>query len=362
MINYSPLSTTCGITVGGTGLSTITGQLYVGSTADYFGSSTVIQLISGASNKNVGIRSNILYLYSYNNGSTAQLVFGDGSANFGLFSNDTEFALYNYGTASNSITVNRATNAATFAGDVTSTGIIKSNRAEAQFKLTSTHGRETVLGQGGGNFHILPDHGSGVGISYGNTTYPGLLKLYNNTTAKITLDASAGTGDFTGNVTAPSFIGKLMGGATGAPDATIWCVSGDYTNWGIFYDESTPDLIQFKSSGNTKATISLDHGDYTGRNATFTGTATATSFVSSTDSGININGITMTRVAANSAIRVGDGLETLGLLRSYAGLNVATTGTFGGLVSGITPVDPANFVTKAYVDGGQAVVQDLSYH
>ena len=68
-------------------------------------------------------------------------------------------------------------------------------------------------------------------------------------------------------------------------------------------------------------------------NATFAGTATATSFVSSTDSGININGITMTRVAANSAIRVADGLETLGLLRSYAGLNVATTGTFGGNVT-----------------------------
>lgn len=65
----------------------------------------------------------------------------------------------------------------------------------------------------------------------------------------------------------------------------------------------------------------------------FSGTSTATSFVSSTDSGININGLTMTRVAANSAIRTSDGLETLGLLRSYAGLNVATTGTFGGLIS-----------------------------
>ncbi len=119
MINYSPLSTTCGITVGGTGLSTITGQLYVGSTTDYFGSSTVIQLISGANNKNVGIRSNILYLYSYGNGSEAKLIFGDGSANFGLFSNDTEFSLYNYGTASNSITVNRSTNNATFAGGIT---------------------------------------------------------------------------------------------------------------------------------------------------------------------------------------------------------------------------------------------------
>ena len=68
-------------------------------------------------------------------------------------------------------------------------------------------------------------------------------------------------------------------------------------------------------------------------NGVFASSATATSFISSTDSGININGLTMTRVAANSAIRVSDGLETLGLLRSYAGLNVATTGTFGGNIT-----------------------------
>ncbi len=90
--------------------------------------------------------------------------------------------------------------------------------------------------------------------------------------------SAANGGTFNGDVTAPSFIGKLMGGATGAPDATIWCVSGDYTDWGIFYDQDSPDVIQFKSSGNVKATISLDHGDYTGRNATFTGTVTAQEF------------------------------------------------------------------------------------
>ena len=66
----------------------------------------------------------------------------------------------------------------TFTGDVTSTGVIKSNSAEATFKLTSTHSRETVLNQGGGNFHIQPDHGSGVGISYGNTTHPGLSLIH----------------------------------------------------------------------------------------------------------------------------------------------------------------------------------------
>jgi len=65
---------------------------------------------------------------------------------------------------------------------------------------------------------------------------------------------------------------------------------------------------------------------------TVANSATASNFITTTDSGININGITLTRVAANSAIRVSQGLETLGLLRSYAALAVGTTGTFGGNV------------------------------
>ena len=64
-----------------------------------------------------------------------------------------------------------------------------------------------------------------------------------------------------------------------------------------------------------------------------TGTVSATSFISTTDAGINVNGLTLTRIAANTAFRTSGGLETLGLLRSYAGLNVAQTATFGGDVS-----------------------------
>lgn len=69
------------------------------------------------------------------------------------------------------------------------------------------------------------------------------------------------TGDtFTGNVTAPTFTGSLRGALTGAPDATIWCVSGQYDDWGIFYDEGNPDKIQYRSGGTTTATIALDTG------------------------------------------------------------------------------------------------------
>jgi hypothetical protein len=63
-----------------------------------------------------------------------------------------------------------------------------------------------------------------------------------------------------------------------------------------------------------------------------TGAVRGSFFVSTTDGGLSINGMTLTRIAANSAIRASNGLETLGLLRSYAGLAVGTTGTFGGNV------------------------------
>ena len=80
---------------------------------------------------------------------------------------------------------------------------------------------------------------------------------------------------------------------------------------------------------------------------TVANSATASNFITTTDSGININGITLTRVAANSAIRVGNGLETLGLLRSYSNLIVATTGTFGGNVTA-----PNLIATTAVYSGG----------
>ena len=86
------------------------------------------------------------------------------------------------------------------------------------------------------------------------------------------------------------------------------------------------------ANGNTEIGGTLD----VGQALTVSSTATANSFTSSTDTGISINGITMTRVAANSAIRVSNGLETLGLLRSYAGLNVATSAVIGSTTQGNT--------------------------
>ena len=141
-----------------------------------------------------------------------------------------------------------------------------------------------------------------------------------------------------------NYTGLTVKGSGASRPAITWSnvTQGDL---GIIYGTENNALVIGTGASGTAA-LTLDSS----QDSTFTGSVDATLFKASTDSGININGLTMTRVAANSAIRVSDGLETLGLLRSYAGLNVATTGTFGGLVSGIAPVADLNFATKKYVD------------
>jgi len=134
---------------------------------------------------------------------------------------------------------------------------------------------------------------------------------------------------FAGNITAPSFTGPSQGAVTGAPDATIWRVSGQYPTWGIFYDEATPDLIQFKASGSTNASISLDNGDYTGRNSALTGTlavggnATITGNldVNGTASDIAITGGSMNFKDSNDYIRITKASSSaqFGLFRSGGG-------------------------------------------
>lgn len=53
----------------------------------------------------------------------------------------------------------------------------------------------------------------------------------------------------------------IYGATTGAPDVRIWSISRDqYPDWGIFYNEGSPDYIEFKTGGTVTSRISLDNG------------------------------------------------------------------------------------------------------
>jgi len=67
-------------------------------------------------------------------------------------------------------------------------------------------------------------------------------------------------GTLTGTVASTGFIGQLFGAASGAPDTWIWSVSPANPTWGIYYNEGTPDAIEFKAAGTTTASIFLDTG------------------------------------------------------------------------------------------------------
>lgn len=53
----------------------------------------------------------------------------------------------------------------------------------------------------------------------------------------------------------------IYGAASGAPDVAIWMVSPANPTWGIFYNEGTPDAIEFKGAGVVTCSIALDNGN-----------------------------------------------------------------------------------------------------
>ena len=54
--------------------------------------------------------------------------------------------------------------------------------------------------------------------------------------------------------------GGVYGSEAGAPDARIWAVSPANPTWGIFYNEGTPDYIEFQTAGTVSSRIALDSG------------------------------------------------------------------------------------------------------
>jgi len=98
-----------------------------------------------------------------------------------------------------------------------------------------------------------------AGMTIKNIANSGSIIFQTNSTTALTLNSSQ-KANFAGDVVSEAFTGKLQGSITGAPDQTIWRVSGQYTNWGIFYNEGSPDKIEFKAGGSVTSSIALDNG------------------------------------------------------------------------------------------------------
>lgn len=100
------------------------------------------------------------------------------------------------------------------------------------------------------------------------------ITIADATKLPLTGGALTGSVSTSGSVTAANgFIGQLFGAASGATDGWIWSVSPANPTWGMYYNEGTPDAIEFRAADVVKASIFLDTGA-----ATFASTVTAPTF------------------------------------------------------------------------------------
>ena len=209
-----------------------------------------------------------------------------------------------------------------FSGNLSLTGNLDVNLGEVQMTdgYSIQWGGNAILNHSGTATTIGDNTSSSIlTLSGGNATFAGsitaTLGTFSSTTDQIlNLNSTDNGAVYTAFKRNGSRIGYVGYGGSGA----TLNINNELD--GIVLIQNTNGF--FKLNTNGSATFSGA--------GTFAGISTASSFTSSTDSGININGITLTRIPVNSAIRVSQGLETLGLLRSYAGINVAQTATFGG--------------------------------
>ena len=118
-------------------------------------------------------------------------------------------------------------------------------------------------------------------------------------------------------------IGTLMTGGWGAPDGYIFRPSNQYVNqWGIHYNQGTPDWIEFKDEAGVRAKIALDNGsagfglDGVGRVHIGTGPGNYSSAKLHIDNGSNTIGGTasLPTAAVNAGIVITGSVADSGML------------------------------------------------
>ncbi len=171
-----------------------------------------------------------------------------------------------------------------------------SNALSADFKNTTAVGSPPIAA-GNGYAHIITVNGwdsggsggwvsqlsvaNGIAVRQATSgtvwgAWKTMLDSSNYSSYALPLSGGTLTGNVStsGTVTATNgLIGRLYGAAAGAPDSWIWSVSPANPTWGMYYNEDTPDAIEFRAADAVKASIFLDTGA-----ATFASTVTAPTF------------------------------------------------------------------------------------
>ena len=200
----------------------------------------------------------------------------------------------------------RITSALTFGGNVNN--IIAGTGSSLDFK---SNGEYYFRKGANTNLTILSDGNVGIG-----TTSPG---------AKLTIADPGGS-------TTRSIQIEGNNSATGMNGVMGYFSNGLYLSNNYYYNSAQVHPVS--TYGQTNIVCQ-------------TGTATGDNYIT-----FNVSDHTDPNNAPDARMRIMDsGNVGIGTASPTAKLHVAGTGLFTGLVSGITPVAAANFVTKAYVDG-----------
>ena len=175
--------------------------------------------------------------------------------------------------------------------------------------------------------------------------------------------------DVVGNIKSTGygiFPSGIAPAATGAPDAKIFSPSGDYlatTNWGINYNEGTPDYIEFNNGSGATSRIALDDGSaHFGLNGGSVGvgisTPASTSLLDLTSTTKGFLAPRMTTIQRDAIATPATGLMIYNTTtNAYNVFNGTSWGTTGGIAGSGT----LNYVAKWTPDGstlGNSIIFD----